>query len=87
MANTDELPIEALLEQVEFTEEGITSVATVPVVRGSEVCGFFGIDAVNSSHDWSKEPKTLDMLGHAACAISACVHLGEAVDTGQTSYF
>ena len=68
-------------------EEGISSIATVPVVRGKLVCGFFGIDCTKGctakGHDWSTNEKALAVLNHAAFAISACLYLGQRLPRTQ----
>jgi len=78
--STYQLSTDALQKQIEvgdhLKDQGISSVAIVPVIRGKMLSGFFGIDSTKEGHDWRKDERVLDILNHAAYALSACVQLG-----------
>jgi len=49
------LPPEAARDRAEFERQGIQSLVNLPLICGDAQIGFFGLDAVRSPREWSKD--------------------------------
>ncbi len=53
--NTDDLPVEAKAEKIEFLRQGIRSMINIPMVSSGKLLGFVGFDIVRGEKTWSSE--------------------------------
>ncbi len=54
------MPAEALAEKEHFVDQNIKSLICVPMIRGDELVGFLGFDAVRQEKEW--EDEIIDLL-------------------------
>ncbi len=62
VADVEDLPEEVAPEKEHFCDQGIKSLAVVPLSRGEEVIGFLGFDSVGEKRHWSEDDQTLLLL-------------------------
>lgn len=75
--DVDALPEEAALDREEYQEQSIKTLLIVPIVRGDEVTGMFGLDSVRCRQHWDEEIQDdLRLLGQLLAGAMDASHMG-----------
>jgi len=73
-----ELPDEFALEREEYIRQRIRSLIIVPIVRGGEVTGLFGLDTVNEKRYWKEDIRNnLLLLGQLLASAMDAAGMGK----------
>ncbi|WP_409525372.1 EAL domain-containing protein [Nitrincola sp. MINF-07-Sa-05] len=72
IADVEEMPAEARVEQLLLRSQGVKSLLAVPVLSGDKVTGFFGFDSVCGFRHWTdKEISLMYVMGSTLSAALA----------------